>query len=124
MNATFPTLDPSLRQFADAANQEPISVIVEVVADAANAPYAIVRKGLPVAKHERTTIEERGTRTQTKTRSPMDQLELLLKNLNVPNPVRLDSAESFVARVNPDQLKELAGSDLVGKIRPNRQHHT
>jgi hypothetical protein len=56
--------------------------------------------------------------------SGMDELEKALQGLELAaTPVRLDSAQAFVLKVTPDQLKAIADWDLVGPIRPNRRHY-
>jgi hypothetical protein len=55
----------------------------------------------------------------------MDRLEEELSKLRLSErPVRLDSAEAFVASVTPEQLRALTRLSLVGAVRPNREHHT
>lgn len=124
------TLDASLQRFAAAANeQEPISVIIEIAPDLARVPSAVVAKG-PKLGHQPVPNPKRNSKTAKPAQQApaestigMDQLGQLLKKMNLlQSAVRLESAEAFVADVNPTQLKQLASSELVGRIRPNRQH--
>lgn len=134
------TLDPSLLNFAlETDSPEPIWVIAEVASSIAKAAKQTLPGGfefmLPGVKQPSPKNAKTGSKNQPANskslpqkpsflKSPMDDLAQEIKRLKLAqDPVRLDSAEAFVLEVTPEQLQKLARSELVGRVRPNREHH-
>ena len=131
------TLDPSLMTFAlEKENQEPIWVIAEVASTIAKSAkqglpggFSFVFPGVkqPLPKNASKSQSANAKSLPSKSgipKSPMDDLAKEIKRLKLAqDPVRLDSAEAFALEVTPEQLLKLCSSELVGRVRPNREHH-
>ncbi len=133
------TLDPSLFSFAlEKANKQPasISVIAEAVpCNGKSAKPSFAGKFAFLLPGHNQSLPASGSKSLpakikespckvTLQKSPMDDLEKEIRRLKLAqDPVRLDSAEAFVLEVTPEQLQKLARCELVGRVRPNREHH-
>jgi hypothetical protein len=114
--------DPELRIFAEDDEAPARSVIIEI-------------KPVPLdLSFERKSSSPRGFRQPIANpnqvvsqgeKQAMDKLEGELTALGLGKDlVRLDTASAFVAKVSPEQLREISSLPLVGIIRPNRTHRT
>ena len=124
------TLDPSLLTFAlEKESQEPIWVIAEVASNMAKAAKRTLPGGFGfVMPGPKQPLPKNAAKNESKKsgfqKSPMDDLAKEIKRLKLAqDPVRLDSAEAFALEVTPEQLLKLCNSELVGRVRPNREHH-
>ena len=114
---------PELREFAATENDSVRrSVIVELGGPAPKVTLSKPSKSLTPWAAARPEILDFGD--DSGQAEAMNRLEHELSELGLARkPVRLDSAQSFVVNVTPEQLRAISSLPLVGIIRPNREHH-
>ena len=119
-------VDTDLQEFAAAENaDERRSVIVELGLPPPTVPLSFPLESIPRASEVGPHSSPRVSLADVEGHgSAMDQLETSLRALGLEEPpLRLDSAQAFVVRVTPAQLRTISQWPLAGTIRPNRVHY-
>jgi hypothetical protein len=113
---------PELREFAQAeGGSQRREVIIELGGPVPKVTLRKPKRSPSVPMGERPEILSFGD--DSGQAEAMDRLEKELGELGLgKQPVRLDSAQAFVASVTPEQLCRITRLPLVGVIRPNRTH--
>ena len=110
-------VDPGLREFAGSTEAaDPRSVIIEIAV-----PSPLVSRKPP--EPGRQPFGSRlAIASKDDPRKRMDAAATQIVSVLKQDPVRLDTAEAFVASVSPAELRELLALPVVGMVRPNRTH--
>ena len=121
-DASFPIdkiVGEELRQLASGIQEGTESILIELDIPNLDAEVeSIDRNGrkVPVVTRVRRGNAEDSTRTE----EVVKQAIALVTELVGPKPVWIPSAKALVTTVNGEQLRRVAGSDLVRRIHPNR----
>lgn len=112
-------IEPSLRSFSSGQSGETRSVIIEVMTAPVSPPQRVLPGQRLHLAPQPTAAIKHGLEDAEKYDALGAQLAAL--DLSEP-PVRLDAIGSFVADLNPEQLRRVMDLPLVAALRENRTH--
>jgi len=122
-----PALDQEVERFVQTgADRARLSVIVEAKASQRSLRAPVFGRSPGAMPQPRPHSREPSKPApSSSSKLHLNEIGKALENFGIPEPpVRLDSAEAYVAELSPREIRELATSSYVSAIRLNRRHFT
>ena len=113
-------IDEELKKFVSGSNTGKKRSVIVRLKNSPTPKFKIVPSKDGNLKHIVASQDEQGATGD----DPMNEFSQVLDNIQVFKYKRLDTAHSFVAELNPEQLKSVIKCDLVQSIALNQPHST